>query len=204
MDSLKKLDVKGKRVRVTDDSSCRYVGTVEYVDYLRGKLGITGAVEGSQGTKSLQIFFRSDIKKIVVFDDNPTVFDQIPTQPSMLKTTIAANIKQPSSPSYLLMPAGAEYRGGKYKITTRIVQHNMGSVGSFPANNMALVYLSYWTRSTSDMFHDLHATDIAATVFKESLGGQVDGVTTSIRMVDTARYWRFRDSGSSSSRPKMA
>ena len=56
MDSLKKLDVKGKRVRVTDDSGCRYVGTVEYVDYQRGKLGITGAVEGSQGTKkSLQM-----------------------------------------------------------------------------------------------------------------------------------------------------
>ena len=88
MDSLKKSDVKGKRVRVTDDSGCRYVGTVEYVDYQRGKLGITGAVEGSQGTKkSLQIFFRSDIKKIVVFDDNPTVFAQIPTQPSMPKTT---------------------------------------------------------------------------------------------------------------------
>jgi len=130
MDSLKKSDVKGKRVRVTDDSGCRYVGTVEYVDYQRGKLGITGAVEGSQGTKkSLQIFFRSDIKKIVVFDDNPTVFAQIPTQPSMPKNTIAANTKQPTSPSYLLMPAGAEYRGGKYKTTTRMVQHNMGSAG---------------------------------------------------------------------------
>jgi len=65
---------------VKDDSDCRYVGTVEYVDYLRGKLGSTGAVEGNQGTKnSLQIFFRSNIKKIVVFDDNATVFAQIPT-----------------------------------------------------------------------------------------------------------------------------
>jgi len=130
MDSLKKADVKGKRVRVTDDSGCKYVGTVEYVDYQRGKLGITGAVEGSQGTKrSLQIFFRSDIKKIVVFDDNPTVFAQIPSQPSRPKTTAASNSKQPTSPSYLLMPAGAEYRGGKYKTTTRMVQHNMGSTG---------------------------------------------------------------------------
>ena len=48
---------------------------------------------------------------------------------SMPKTTIAANIKQPTSPSYLLMPAGAEYRGGKYKTTTRMVQHTMGSAG---------------------------------------------------------------------------
>jgi len=135
MDSLKKSDVKGKRVRVTDDSGCKYVGTVEYVDYQRGKLGITGAVEGSQGTKkSLQIFFRSDIKKIVVFDDNPTVFAQVPTQSSTSKATVAASIKQPS-PTYLLMPAGAEYRGGKYKTTTRMVQDNMGSAGETSDNS---------------------------------------------------------------------
>jgi len=67
---------------------------------------------------------------------------------------------------------------------------------SFTANNMALVYLldEAGARSTSDMFHDLHATDIAETVFNESLEGQVDGVNTSIRLLDTARYWRTRNS----------
>ena len=79
MDSLAKADIKGKRVRVTDDSGCRFVGTVDYVDCQRGKLGVTGAVEGHGTVKSLQIFFRSDIKKIVVFDDNPAVFAQIPS-----------------------------------------------------------------------------------------------------------------------------
>ena len=66
---------------------------------------------------------------------------------------------------------------------------------SFTANNMALVYLldEAGARSTSDMFHDLHATDIAETVFIESLGRQVDGVTTSIRQLDMARYWRTRE-----------
>ena len=66
---------------------------------------------------------------------------------------------------------------------------------SFTANNMALVYLldEAGARSTSDMFHDLHATEIADTLFKDSLGRQVDGVTTSIRQLDTARYWRTRE-----------
>ena len=69
MDSLKKADIKGKRVRVTDFSGCKFVGNVEYVDYQRGKLGVSGTVENSQGAvKSLQIFFRSDITEIVVFD----------------------------------------------------------------------------------------------------------------------------------------
>ena len=53
--------------------------TVDYVDCQRGKLGVTGAVEGHGTVKSLQIFFRSDIKKIVVFDENPAVFAQIPS-----------------------------------------------------------------------------------------------------------------------------
>ena len=66
---------------------------------------------------------------------------------------------------------------------------------SFTANNMALVYLldEAGARSTSDMFHDLHATDIAETVFVESFGRQVDGVTASIRQLDMARYWRTRE-----------
>ena len=67
--TTKKADIKGKRVRVTDFSGCKFVGNVEYVDYQRGKLGVSGTVENSQGAvKSLQIFFRSDITEIVVFD----------------------------------------------------------------------------------------------------------------------------------------
>lgn len=136
MDSLKKADIKGKRVRVTDDSGCKFVGTVDYVDYQRGKLGVTGAVEGHTTVKSLQIFFRSDIKKIVVFDDNPAVFAQIPvpapTPSSLPKKTSAHNPNKQtntSQPSYVLMPGGAEYRGGKYKAGARMVQDTMGSAG---------------------------------------------------------------------------
>ena len=46
LNSQNKSEVRGKRLRVMDDSSCKYVGTVEYIDYQRGKLDITGAVEG--------------------------------------------------------------------------------------------------------------------------------------------------------------
>jgi len=132
MDSLRKADVKGKRVRVTDDFGCKFVGIVDYVDYQRGKLGVTGAVEGQQKGKSLQIFFRSDIKKIVVFDDSPAVFAQIPTTFKPPSTTSAHNPNKQTNrtqPSYVLMPGGAEYRGGKYATTTRMVQDNMGSAG---------------------------------------------------------------------------
>lgn len=129
MDSLKKADVKGKRVRVSDDSGCKFVGTVEYVDYQKGKLGITGTVEGSEGNaKSLQIFFRTDIKKIVVFDDNPAVYAKIPSISCRSETTDVTS-KQPISSSNVLMPSGSEYRGGKYKNTTRKLQDNRGSAG---------------------------------------------------------------------------
>ena len=79
MDSLAKADIKGKRVRVTDGSGCSFVGTIDCVDCQRGKLRVTWAVEGHGTVKSLQIFFRSDIKKIFMFDDNPAVFAQIPS-----------------------------------------------------------------------------------------------------------------------------
>ena len=108
--TTKKADIKGKRVRVTDFSGCKFVGNVEYVDYQRGKLGVSGTVENSQGAvKSLQIFFRSDITKIVVLDDSPVVFAQIPAA-DRVKATEAKS----DSPSYVLMPSGSEYRGGKY------------------------------------------------------------------------------------------
>jgi len=66
---------------------------------------------------------------------------------------------------------------------------------SFTANNMALVYLldQAGARSTSDMFHDLDATEIAETLFLESIGRQVDGITESIRLLDNTRYWRTND-----------
>ena len=109
--TTKKADIKGKRVRVTDFSGCKFVGNVEYVDYQRGKLGVSGTVENSQGAlKSLQIFFRADITKIVVFDDSPVVFAQIPAA-DRVKATEAKS----DSPSYVLMPSGSEYRGGKYR-----------------------------------------------------------------------------------------
>jgi len=66
---------------------------------------------------------------------------------------------------------------------------------SFTANNMALVYLldEAGARSTSDMFHDLYATQISDMLFKESCSKQVDGVTDSIRLLDSARHWRTGD-----------
>jgi len=66
---------------------------------------------------------------------------------------------------------------------------------SFTANNMALVYLldEAGARSTTDMFHDLHATEIAETLFTESIGRQVDGITESIRLLDDTLYWRTND-----------
>ena len=77
---------------MTDFSGCKFVGN-------------------SQGAlKSLQIFFRADITKIVVFDDSPVVFAQIPAA-DRVKATEAKS----DSPSYVLMPSGSEYRGGKYR-----------------------------------------------------------------------------------------
>merc|ERR1719318_405431 len=61
---------------------------------------------------------------------------------------------------------------------------------SFTANNMALVYLldEAGARSTSDMFHDLYATQIADTLFMESCQREGQAVTTSIQQLDKARY----------------
>ena len=63
---------------------------------------------------------------------------------------------------------------------------------SFTANNMALVYLldEAGARSTSDMFHDLHATHIADMLFKESCDREGEAVTASIDQLDKAKYWR--------------
>eukprot|EP00092_Neocalanus_flemingeri_P035194 GFUD01038298.1.p1 GENE.GFUD01038298.1~~GFUD01038298.1.p1 ORF type:complete len:385 (-),score=90.89 GFUD01038298.1:233-1387(-) len=63
---------------------------------------------------------------------------------------------------------------------------------SFTANNMALVYLldEAGARSTSDMFHDLYATQIVDTLFMESCQREGQAVPTCIRLLDKARYWR--------------
>ena len=65
---------------------------------------------------------------------------------------------------------------------------------SFTANNMALVYLldEAGARSTSDMFHDLYATNIVDTLFGESCPQEDSeaAVQESIRTLDEAQYWR--------------
>ena len=65
---------------------------------------------------------------------------------------------------------------------------------SFTANNMALVYLldEAGARSTSDMFHDLYATNIVDTLFGESCPQEDPeaAVQESIKTLDEAQYWR--------------
>jgi len=65
---------------------------------------------------------------------------------------------------------------------------------SFTANNMALVYLldEAGARSTSDMFHDLYATNIVDTLFGESCPKEEseEAVQESIKNLDEAQYWR--------------
>lgn len=65
---------------------------------------------------------------------------------------------------------------------------------SFTANNMALVYLldEAGARSTSDMFHDLYATNIVDTLFGESCPKEDPeaAVQESIKTLDEAQYWR--------------
>ena len=66
---------------------------------------------------------------------------------------------------------------------------------SFTANNCALVYLldEAGARSTSDMFHDLHASDIVDTLFLESSqrsGGREVAVMAGVQMLEQVKYWR--------------
>ena len=65
---------------------------------------------------------------------------------------------------------------------------------SFTANNMALVYLldDAGARSTSDMFHDLHASHIVNTLFSEvaRLRNWEGGAMLGVEMLETAQYWR--------------
>lgn len=63
---------------------------------------------------------------------------------------------------------------------------------SFTANNCALVYLldEAGARSTSDMFHDLQASDIAATLFQEAARGDGWAVAAAVEMLEGVQYWR--------------
>merc|ERR1719209_2268544 len=65
---------------------------------------------------------------------------------------------------------------------------------SFTANNMALVYLldDAGARSTSDMFHDLHASHIVNTLFSEvaKMSNCGAGVALGVEMLHSAQYWR--------------
>jgi len=65
---------------------------------------------------------------------------------------------------------------------------------SFTANNMALVYLldDAGARSTSDMFHDLHASHIVNTLFLEvaRLRNWEGCAMLGVEMLETAQYWR--------------
>ena len=63
---------------------------------------------------------------------------------------------------------------------------------SFTANNCALVYLldEAGARSTSDMFHDLQASDIAATLFQEAARGGGWAVAAAVEMLEGVQYWR--------------
>ena len=59
---------------------------------------------------------------------------------------------------------------------------------------MALVYLldDAGARSTSDMFHDLHASHIVNTLFSEvaRLRNWEGGAMLGVEMLETAQYWR--------------
>jgi hypothetical protein len=69
---------------------------------------------------------------------------------------------------------------------------------SFTANNCALVYLldDAGARSTSDMFHDLHASHIVDTLFQESssrVEGRGRAVAAGVEILERAQYWRERE-----------
>ena len=63
-------------------------------------------------------------------------------------------------------------------------------------NKMALVYLleEAGARSTSDMFHDIYATNIVDTLFEESCPKEEseEAIQASIRTLDEAQYWRTK------------
>ena len=111
MDSVRN-NLKGKQVRITDEEGCNFVGMVEYVDQQRGKIGVNGVTERNEGSgkKSVQLFYKSDIKRIFVFDDSQSVF-----------ASSSANTKTIPEAKHITMPGGSEYRGTKHKISSQIL-----------------------------------------------------------------------------------
>ena len=65
---------------------------------------------------------------------------------------------------------------------------------SFTANNLALVYQldMAGARTTSDTFHDLHATNIVDTLFLQRCDGLQTSVRTSCDQLSRIRYWRTK------------
>ena len=63
---------------------------------------------------------------------------------------------------------------------------------SFTASNLALVYQldEAGARTTSDTFHDLHATNIVDTSFLQRCDGLQGSVSTSCQQLERFRYWR--------------
>ena len=63
---------------------------------------------------------------------------------------------------------------------------------SFTADDLALVYLLdvAGARTTSDVFHDLHGSNIVETVFLQHCNGLQSSVSTSCQQLDRVKYWR--------------
>ena len=63
---------------------------------------------------------------------------------------------------------------------------------SFTADNLALVYLLdvAGAKTTSDVFHDLHGSNIVETVFLQQCSGLQSSVSTSCQQLDRVNYWR--------------
>ena len=63
---------------------------------------------------------------------------------------------------------------------------------SFTANNLALVYLLdvAGAKTSSDIFHDLHGTNVVDTLFLQQCEALQSSVSNSCGQLDRVRYWR--------------
>ena len=63
---------------------------------------------------------------------------------------------------------------------------------SFTANNLALVYLLdvAGAKTSSDIFHDLHGTNVVDTLFLQQCEALQSSVSNSCEQLDRVRYWR--------------
>ena len=64
---------------------------------------------------------------------------------------------------------------------------------SFTANNLALVYLLdvAGAKTSSDIFHDLHGTNVVDTLFLQQCEALQSSVSNSCEQLDRVRYWRI-------------